>query len=1452
MEMIVTTKTVGEMEIEVETEMVEEMETEMEEALGMEILIGMIEVLCLSPNAHKRTIRADAAFAMSWRELMKLMTELRNEIQKMETEVWNLTVKGNDLTAYTQRFQELTMLCTKMVLEEEDRVEKFIGGLPNNIQGNMIASEPTRLQDAIQIANNLMDQKLKGYDAKSMENKRRLDFNQKDNRAQQPPYKRQNVGGQNVARAYTAGNNERRGYVRAWPYCNKCKLHHEGQCIARCSNCKKVRHMARDCKAAVATTTRGAPEPNQKVGAFYECRRQGHYRSDCPKLKNQIRGNKTGNKTNEARGKAYVLGGGDANLDSNVVTCMFLLNNRYVSMLFDSGADRSFVSTTISALLNVIPSTLDVSYAVELADSFDVIISMDWLKNHYAMIVCDEKIVCIPYGDEVLIVQVMEKETEDDFKKHNQLMKLMQFLMGLDDTYMRIRSSILSKETLPDVRSAYAIISIEESHRIGTGSVSGTSQRSHTSVFKVNTSNRGNFQRSQTSTSFSRPSNNNNRPNDNGNRRTARGSTLVCENCGFNGHTIDRCFKIIGYPPDFGKKKAGQNFKGKNVSNNAVGSSSSSSFSDEHLSDLISLIKENSINGKGVQANMAGTILNKSHLFNKNFEKFFCSNSMVHTKLETKGVIIDSRANQHITFTDKFLVNVIDISHLKIKVSHPNGTEAFITKIGNMPLTNYLTLFDVLVVPEYCVSLRSVHKVTRDIKLFIAFDELKCYILNQDLKAGKVLGTGRQFGGLYYFDRNQGLNRPGFPLSDHVSTELGELVHLDLWGPYKVTSRDGFRYFLTVVDDFSRAVWIFLLKNKTEVFDNMTIFYNIIHTQFNKKIKIFRSDNGTEFVNQKFTSFCESHGILHQTSCSYTPQQNGIVKRKHRHLLNVARALLFQEGLPLNMWTECILTTTYLINRLPSSMLNGKSPFELIYKRILSLKHLRSFGCLAYATIVNNTDKFGSRSKKCVLIGYSNYKKGYKLFSLDKKHIVFSRDVKFFEDIFPFKQKLDMSNEQSVMGLNNKDFFNLDGSIDHSEIPYDDERSDPNPSRYGTPSFHSGSTSNTHNENEGGHSLGSNAAASENDRCANPEDNDNNISEGNGPSILSQNDQNISETHNLRRPSRSSFFHETIMILCLINLAVQNGWTLYQMDVNNAFLYGDLNETVYMSLPLGYFPKDETRSKSDYSLFTKKFGDVFIALLVYVDVIIITGNNLNEINKFKQFLKTKFMIKDLGKLKYFLGIEVLENPTVFPNISLSSEPKDDDPFLDNITNYQKLIGKLIYLTTTRPDIAYIMSCLSQSMHSPLKSHLKTNLKVIRYLKGCPGKGVNVIRTSTSVNVLKAYTDADWARCTDKRRYVTGYCVFMNNSLISWKSKKQNTISKSSTEAEYRTLASVTSEVIWVLKILKDLDCSNLLPVKVFCDNSSAIKIADNPVFHERTKHLEIDLYFVREDSRWGN
>ncbi|GJV33183.1 reverse transcriptase domain-containing protein [Tanacetum coccineum] len=141
-------------------------------------------------NSHKRTIGTDAAYALSWRELMTEVYCPRNKIQRMETELWNLSVKNNDMATYTQRFQELTMMCTKMVPEEEDRVEKFIGGLPDNIQGNVIAAEPTRLQDVVRIANNLMDQKLKGYAVRNAENKRRLNNNYRNNRGQQPPHKR--------------------------------------------------------------------------------------------------------------------------------------------------------------------------------------------------------------------------------------------------------------------------------------------------------------------------------------------------------------------------------------------------------------------------------------------------------------------------------------------------------------------------------------------------------------------------------------------------------------------------------------------------------------------------------------------------------------------------------------------------------------------------------------------------------------------------------------------------------------------------------------------------------------------------------------------------------------------------------------------------------------------------------------------------------------------------------------------------------------------------------------------------------------------------------------------------------------------------------------------------------------------------------------------------------------
>ncbi|GKD72795.1 putative reverse transcriptase domain-containing protein [Tanacetum coccineum] len=241
-----------------------------------------------------------------------------------------------------------------------------------------------------------MDQKLKGYATKNAENKRRLEVNQRDNRGQQPPFKRQNVGGQNVARAYTAGNNEKRRYVGPLPYCSKCKLHHEGPCIVKCGKCNKVGHMTRDCMNAVAVpATQRAPVVNQRVPTCFECGRQGHYRNECPKLKNQNRGNKTGNKNRigEARGKAYVLGKGDANHD--------------VSYAIELDDGRIYETNTVlrGCTLGLLGHPFNIDLMPVELGSFNVIIGMDWLANHHAVIVCDEKIMRIPYGDELLIVQ---------------------------------------------------------------------------------------------------------------------------------------------------------------------------------------------------------------------------------------------------------------------------------------------------------------------------------------------------------------------------------------------------------------------------------------------------------------------------------------------------------------------------------------------------------------------------------------------------------------------------------------------------------------------------------------------------------------------------------------------------------------------------------------------------------------------------------------------------------------------------------------------------------------------------------------------------------------------------------------------------------------------------------------------------------------------------------------
>ncbi|GJR76031.1 ribonuclease H-like domain-containing protein [Tanacetum coccineum] len=367
-------------------------------------------------------------------------------------------------------------------------------------------------------------------------------------------------------------------------------------------------------------------------------------------------------------------------------------------------------------------------------------------------------------------------------------------------------------------------------------------------------------------------------------------------------------------------------------------------------------------------------------------------------------------------------------------------------------------------------------------------------------------------------------------------------------------------------------------------------------------------------------------------------------------------------------------------------------------------------------------------------------------------------------------------------------------------------------------------------------------------------------------------------------------FHANVVkpatIRTVLSLVVSQQWPIHQLDVKNAFLNGDLSETVYMHQPPGFvnsrYPNHVyLLQRSLYGLKQALVlgssglqGSQVAYLLIYVDDIILTASSPVLLQQIVDSLHKEFDMTDLGALNYFLGISAVRHPTGLflsqkkyarqllerahmVNCNPSRTPIDTDSKLgpDGVpvqdpTLYRSLAGGLQYLTFTRPDLSYAVQQVCLYMHDPREPHFAALKRILRYVQGTLELGLQLYASATTS--LVGYTDADWAGCPSTRRSTSGYCVFLGDNLLSWSAKRQHTISRSSAEAEYRGVANVVAETAWIRNLLRELHSPLLTATLVYCDNVSAVYMSANPVQHQRTKHIEIDIHFVRDMVKAGH
>ncbi|GJT98735.1 putative RNA-directed DNA polymerase [Tanacetum coccineum] len=826
-----------------------------------------------------------------------------------------------------------------------------------------------------------------------------------------------------------------------------------------------------------------------------------------------------------------------------------------------------------------------------------------------------------------------------------------------------------------------------------------------------------------------------------------------------------------------------------------------------------------------------------------------------------------------------------------------------------------------------------------------------------------------------------------------------ELIHGDLCGPVSPPTPSGNRYFMLLVDDYSRVMWVYLLKTKDEALQVFKNFRGKVEVETGEKMKVFRTDRGGEFLSNQFTTYCNETGLERHYTSPYSPQQNGVVERRNRTVLEMVRCNLKTMSMPDVLWGEAVTHSVYVLNRAHTKALKESTPYEMWTGRKPHVGHLRVFGCVAHMRVAKgHLKKLDERSMRLVHLGVEKGTKAYRLLDPNTGKIYVSRDVVFeepqawmWENSTKIKETPGMSF--TVEGFNLDELYidedeselrtpqqgvgspQSDSNWTENSQPIDSQPIDSHSSPQSIPVNPPGTPQSPLTPNS---SIASSSTASSSTGGGAPKryrlltdlyDETEEIDE----LMMIRNDEEPvsyteaskkrewveamdaelssiekNKTWNLvdlpknrkaiglkwvykvkRDPSGKILKHkarivakgyvqkqgidydevfapvariETVRVI--LALSGSNGWRVHHLDVKSAFLNGALEEEVYVSQPEGYVKRGEvnkvyklskalyglkqaprawnacldkylkslgfTRCAQEYSVYTKKEGENILIIGVYVDDLLVTGNCHKSIQDFKKDMKAKFEMSDLGPLTYYLGIEVSQketgitlkqeayarsilsktrmidcNPTKSPMEHKLKLTKDGEGELVNPTEYRSIVGGLRYLTHTRPDISFAVGVVSRFMEKPTEQHLQAVKRILRYVKGTLDYGLTYTKGESKVTIT-GYSDSDLANDVNDRKSTGGMAFYVNGNLVTWASQKQRVVALSSCEAEFIAATMAACQGIWLRRLLTEVTRQWIPPVTLFVDNQSALELMKNPVFHGRSKHIDIRFHFIRE------